>query len=963
MHAAAFSQVVSPTPAAQGQPETSSPDAAQSSASSDIVVTGSRISRRDYSSASPISTVSLEAIKSTGEVTLEKSLMTLPQFGIGENSTQTGFGSTGQATLNLRGLGAFRNLVLLDGRRMQPSNVQQAVDINTIPKSLIESVEVITGGASAVYGSDAIAGVVNFRTRKNFQGLMLDGQSNITGHGDGKVVDVAGTLGSNFADGRGNAVISMSYSKRNPVGFQSRAFYRENRGGTDLRIPTGAYTVGSNAPSQAAINALFSSYGVAAGSVSRNAALSFNADGTLFSASNGVFNYKGSQGGLLFNTGTQVNNLNVYLTLQAPLERYTAFGRTTYELTPDITAFGQFQYANYSTQVVVESGNTALSIPVTNPFIPAALSTLLASRANPTANLTLQKRFLEAGPRLTNRDFEVVQLVGGLQGKLTGIDGSWEVYGSHGSTSIDENQPGSVLISSLKALLNAADGGKSICAGGYNPFGVTTLSSACQSYLVASPYRKTTLKQDVIEANIQGGLLTLPGGQLRFAAGADYRRNSYATNVDRILQQADVVGVLFTSDSSGSTSVKEIYGELLVPIMKDMPFVHSLDLDLGYRYSDYNLSGGVHTYKADVTWAPVPMLLFRGGYARAVRAPSVGELFVPNNGAIPNIGEASNGLGDPCTLGSPARFGSNASAVRSLCIAQGVPAAVVDTFVNTQNETNATNSGNLALKPETADTFTAGVVISPKLEAPWFSRLNFTVDYYNIKVTNAIGVVAAGQSLASCFNYNGSNPTYSSTNFFCKNVTRDADGRLLNVFQPTLNLGAYKTAGVDFQLDWSIALDAIGLSPSSYLDLNSSVSWLDKFDVQTAAGGVFAHYAGTVGSTANGQPGSLPKWKAATSLSYRNEAATLGLRWRYLGAMQSASRATNPASTTPGQSPYNLFDLYASINVLKDYAFRFGVNNLFDRDPPRLGGQFGVTEASTYDVLGRTFYVGVNVKF
>lgn len=514
--------------------------------------------RRDLVSSSPISTLSTAAITATGEVTLEKALGTLPQFGLGENSSQTGFGSTGQASLNLRGLGSFRNLVLLDGRRMQPSNSQQVVDINTIPKALIENVEIITGGASAVYGSDAIAGVVNFITKRNFEGLAIDGQYNITQQGDGGARDLSATLGGNFADGRGNAVISVSYSGRDVVNYQSRAFFRQNTGGTDLRLPTGAYSPGTNLPTQAAVNSVFSVYGVAPGSVRAGSTLGFNADDTLFSANNGVFNFRGTQGYLL-NTGSQVNYPNVFLTLQAPLERYTAFGRINYELTSDISAFTQMQYANYSTQVIVEAGNTSLSVPVTNPFIPSDLRTILASRANPNANFTLQKRFVEAGPRLTNRDFEIIQVLAGLNGKLAAIDGTWELYASHGSTSINENQPGSVLNSSLRNLLNAPDGGRSLCAGGYDPFGLTTLSAQCTSYLVASPFRNTTLKQDEVQLNVQGGLFNLPAGQVRFAAGAGYRRNSYETQVDRILQQADVVGVLFTNDSKGSSNVKEAY--------------------------------------------------------------------------------------------------------------------------------------------------------------------------------------------------------------------------------------------------------------------------------------------------------------------------------------------------------------------------------------------------------------------
>ena len=935
-----------------------------SAASGEIIVTGSRIARRDYNSPSPIATVSSDMLAATGEVALEKALTSMPQFGLGENSTSTGYGSTGQATLNLRGLGSYRNLVLLDGRRLQPSNVQQSVDINTIPRALIESVEVITGGASAVYGSDAIAGVVNFHLKNNFEGLALDAQYNITEKGDGAVKDISGTLGGNFADGRGNAVFSFSYSDRNVVNYQSRAFFRRNLGGTDLRIPSGAYTSSAdNRPSQAAMDTLFAGYGFAPGTVANNSALSFNADGTLFSASNGVTNYKGSQGGLLNSTGTIVTNPNVFLTLQAPMERYSGFGKIHYDLTDDITAFAQMQYTNYKTQIIVEPGNTELTIPVTNPFIPAELATLLASRADPTAPIALQKRFYEAGPRLTNRKFEVAQIMAGLRGKFDAIDGSWEIYGSHGSTKIDENQPGSVLKSSLSALLNAADGGQSLCDGGYNPFGVTTLSTDCYNYLVASPYRNTTLKQDVVEANIQGGLFDLPGGQARFAAGVDYRRNSYDTEVDRILQQADVVGVNFTSNSSGVTSVKEIYGELLLPLLSDKPFVKRLELDLGYRYSDYNLSGGVHTYKGNLSWSPIDILTFRGGYARAVRAPSVGELFVPASGSVPGIGEVYNGLGDYCDTRSAPRNGSDAAAVRALCVTQGVPEGVVDSFINLQNDTNATTAGNTSLKPEKADTYTIGMVFSPRASTPWLSRFNLTVDYYDITVKDAIGVVGVQTSLAKCFNIDGSNPAYSNDNAFCQTISRNASGSIDNMAQPTMNLGAYKTAGIDVQIDWGINLEAVGLSSSSYIDITSAIGWLDKFDVQTLPGEAYAHYAGTVGSPSGFQPGSLPKWKATTTLAYRDDEFGLGLRWRFLDKMDPSSKATNPNTTTPGVPTYHLLDLFGSFTIEKAYTLRFGINNLANRQPPILNGRIGTTEASTYDVLGRTFFMGVSAKF
>lgn len=952
---------VAAAPAAFAQ---DSADAAEAPAAADIVVTGSRIARRDFSSDSPITTVGQDAIKNTGQLTLDKSLSQLPQFGLGENSTQTGYNTSGQASVNMRGLGTFRNLVLLDGRRMQPSNIQQVVDLNTIPTALIESIEVITGGASAVYGSDAIAGVVNVRTKQKFEGLKLDAQYGITEQGDGATSDISLTAGTNFAGGRGNVVVSGSYSHRDTINYQSRSFFRKNEGGTDLRLPTGVYAPGSNRPSQAALDALFAQYGVAAGSVVPASGISFNDDGTLFSASNGVFNYRGSQGGLLYSTGNQVNNLNTFLTLQSPLERYSAFGRATFDITDSVTAFAEANYSRYDTTILVEPGNASLSIPVNNVFIPADLQALLASRADPNANLTLEKRFHEAGPRVTERRLDMLQVTAGLRGKLSGLDGSWEIYGSHGRTKIDERSPGSVLKTSLASLINAADGGQSICAGGYNPFGVNPLSAECYAYLVASPERAVELEQDVIEANLQGRLFALPGGDARFAVGAAYRRNSYSSQPDAILSAGNVVGVPFTSASEGESNVKEGYVELFLPLIADKPFIHRLEASFGYRYSDYNLAGGVHTYKAEGNWQPVESFRIRGGYARAVRAPSVGELFVAPSGSTPGLGRVINGQGDPCHGANPIHSGPNAAAIRALCVAQGVPDALVDGFVNLQDDSNATSVGNLGLKPEKADTFTLGATFNPRSSSPWLSGLALSVDYYDIRLKGAIGVVSSLQSVQKCFNLDGSNPNYAADNFFCANIERDpTTGRIENVLQPTLNLGGYKTRGIDFQLDYRLGLDALGASDRSSIGLNSVVTYLDTFKVQTTPGGNWAEYAGTVGGTSTSQPGSLPKWKAVTTLDYRAESFTLGGRWRFIDSMKAAARATNPASTTPGVPSYSLFDLFGELRVTPDYTLRAGINNLANKQPLVLNGVIGTTEASTYDVIGRSFYVALSAKF
>ncbi|MGY0558691.1 TonB-dependent receptor plug domain-containing protein [Lysobacter sp. A421] len=922
-----------------------------------VVVTGSRITRPDYEASSPTTTVSREALNHTGTVTIEAALNQLPQLGIGANQTNAAWGGTGRASLNLRGLGARRNLVLLDGRRLQPSDTLQVVDINTIPKALIRDIEIISGGASAAYGSDAISGVVNVKLDEHFEGVELDSQYSVYEPGDGATRDVSLTVGGNFADGRGNATLSLSHTERDGVDYMSRAFFRQSQGGSDFRLPTGIYRPSINPPSQAAVDAVFDGYGIDPGRVPAQSVLGYNDDGSLFSANNGPLNYRGPDG-LLFNTGTQLNNLNQFVQLQVPLERQSAFGRLRFSINEDITAYGQFIYTTTSAWVGAEAGNDAFSVPVSNPFISADLQAILASRADPDAPFRFEKRFqAEAGPRTFERDFDVHQFLAGVKGTLPAVDGSWDVYASRGRTRLLEANRGAVVVSALTSLLNAPDGGKSLCTGGYNPFGLSVLSDSCRDFLVATPLSHTVLEQDVVEANLEGRLLSLPAGDARFAAGLGYRNDAYAYQPDRLLQRGDIVGVFRTGPSAGSSRVHEIYAETLLPLLSGRTFAESLDVGLGWRYSDYQHAGGVNTYKADINWGINEPLRLRGSYQRAVRAPSVGELFVAPSVSIPNIGTMASGAGDQCHALSQARTGTDAAAVRELCLQQGVPAGLVDTFDNLQDEVLATSSGNVLLKPETADTYTVGAVWNSTSSRPLWSGLSAAVDYYDIRIKDVIGTIDATRILARCFNQDGvSNPALSQANDNCRQITRDpVTGLITSVGLPTLNLGGYRTSGVDVQFDWHAKLDALGFDRANgRLSAGSIVSYVEKFEQQLEPGGPVYDYAGTIGT--------LPRWKSVSHLEYDDSAFTAGLRWRHLGSQQHASRVTNPASTTPGVAAHDYFDLYGTWRIDGTWSIRGGINNLADKGPPQVGSSSGSTNASVYDIYGRQYYLSLNVR-
>lgn len=955
--------------------DAAAPPAASTDEKGDIVVTGSRIARRDTTSQTPIVTVGSDAIASRGSPTIETTLNQLPQFTPAAGSASSFNARGGQANLNLRALGTQRTLVLIDGRRLQPSNPDGSADLNVLPASLIENVETITGGASAVYGSDAIAGVVNVKLRRRFQGLEIGGQMSITDKGDAATRELSVTGGLNFAGGRGNIVLAGVYSARDGLGFQSRSYLDDQALSTNT--PNGILLVNaSNLPSQAAINSIFARYGAAAGTVSRSTALSFNADGTIFRGQNTLLGYNGPTTGIYTTFNNSLYADTGYFNLaQVPLERYTGYGRAEFELGGSTKIFVQGLYTRYDATTAGPPPNSSstsniLSVPATNPFIPADLRTLLNSRANPTAAFTIQKRFDVLGSRTERDRYDVYQITAGADGKLGLGDLAWNVYGTIGRTGYTATEINYPSISAVQSLLSAADGGNSMCAGGFNPFGPQSISIACQQYIARNARSTTSLRQVVLEGTLTGSLLKLPGGDLRFAAGADYRRTSYAFVPDPVIASGDLANFLPTSASRGHDTVKEVYGELLVPILADVPGFRSLNLDLGYRYSDYRVSGGISTYKADFDWKPIDEVMFRGGYARATRAPSVGDLFSATTldsvslgtlGAIPG--------GDPCDTRSGYRAAgyANATQVRTLCLAQGVPTNIIDTFINSGTRSRTVTAGNLALKPEKADTYSVGIVIAPVHAGALFNRFTLSVDYYSIKVRDAIGNISGPIAVQRCFNADGSNPSYDPTNAFCQLISREAGtGQIGSILNPRLNLGGYRTSGIDISANWPIPLSELGLKGGT-LTIGTDVSYLRKFEIQTLPGGAFLDYAGTIQNTQIDLFSSArPKWKATSSLRYSSDAFDLGLRWRYIGPMNNSGNIGLVTPTLPHTASISYFDLDLGVRVGKRFELRGGVTNLFDRAPPITTlspvGQYTI-DLNTYDIVGRRLFIGFKAKF
>lgn len=762
---AAASAQTAGAPSPTAPPSTTADGSGSPAPVQEIVVTGSRIARRDFVAESPIVTVGQQALQQQSAVTLDSALQRLPQFtGItGQAATGSGFGQTGAATLNLRNLGANRNLVLLDGRRLPPSTTGFAVDINNIPSALIENVEVITGGASAVYGSDAVAGVVNFKLKHDFQGVEIDAKKGVNQRGEFENGDVSIIGGTNFAEDRGNVVVSLNYTKRGATFQKDIPFYQRS-----FRAGSGSFAVsfldtGYYQPELEPLVALPGGAGFAPNFPSTGPVdYGFNSNHTtLFNVSTGAGYTSGvypNNPTYAINNGVKFNaNYNEYAT--TPLERYSGFGRFEYKLTDSVQAYGQILYTHYDVKNVfipLPAANTwSVDIPydvatsgaASGHAVPAALAAMLNTRLDPNAPWHLGRSLSFLGQPTTNNSNDTYQALVGLKGSLgSGNRWTWEVYGSHGETKVDSTgDQGYTLWNRYNDLIQQPNygagfkSGSNSCTSGVSPFiDQSAISADCIKYLQYRYINQTQEKQDVVEGTLQGKVADLPAGELRVALGGDYRKNTLQANVDPAFNSyipldptgsaSNLVGNFSANSSAGSSSVWELYGEALIPVLKDLPLIQSLDLDAAYRYSDYRLSGGTNTYKVDANWKMFDFLRFRGGYQRAVRAPNVTELYSASQSGI------VIGALDPCVNAGPfavppGKYGNNAAnpdlaKVKALCAAitpspnpglynaytgSGTPVLIGQTV------------GNPNLKPEKADTFTAGMILSPK-GLPWGSR-------------------------------------------------------------------------------------------------------------------------------------------------------------------------------------------------------------------------------------------------
>jgi iron complex outermembrane recepter protein len=970
----AFAQEAS----AQSGADSSTESGADAEQEETIVVTGSLIRRPNNTAVSSIVTVGAENIKEAGTVNLNDALNQVPSFTTAGNAATGGQAGGGRATINLHGLGSNRNLVLLDGKRLPISDIAGNVDVNIIPESIVGGIDAITGGASAIYGSDAISGVVNFKTLRGFEGVRLDTQYNISSRGDAAKFNASLALGTKFGGDRGNILAAFSYANQDPLQGSQRSFFFD-------KVPSGFIGFGAfvpsaaNAPTGAAVTALFNSYGVAGTRNPLGSNLGFNNDGTLFTQT-GALNYRGPNGsqGYAVVAGNVRQPVGQQIQFLNSLKRKSAFIKGDYELADKITAYGQFLYVDLT--VSSESGSsltqfpTLTTIPTTNPFIPTDLRTILASRPNAAAPFNWSARYVGVPDKIFDENYVVEQYLLGFKGDLSD-KWSYDVFGSYDQSQHTLTNRFAVLKSQVQRLLNAADGGASLCAGGFNPFGdanARSLSPQCLSFITTNAVNNEDLSQTQFQAQLNGELFDLGAGPVQIAVLGSYRKNTYAFAPDINYQAAsgfapggNVESVVNTLPlAKTGISVKELAGQIDIPLISDKSFFQELSIGAAGRVSDYSTVGSVTTYQADARWRPVNELLFRGSYQRAVRAPNIGELFSPPQGAQLAIGTPPGSIGDPCDNRSSARTGANATQVTALCVAQGIPLAAISTYQFPTTATGQVVSGNLGLTPERATTYNFGAVFNAPGGSGIFGDFSVSVDYYNIKIKNVISGVPGVTVLSKCYNLDGSNPTYSATNDFCRLVNRDTTGQLTNVSTPFLNLGSLETDGVEVQLHWGVPADFIAESGKLYVD--SAIGWLNNYKVQLLPGAAFLDFTGI--SSGSALPGSVPpratpEWKALTTVGYKSDGMGFGLRWRHQGSLNDASAVLTPANTQIGVKSYNLWDMFATVKAADKIEFRFGVNNLFDKSLPFVASNQVQTDTALYDVIGRSFYIGARVGF
>ncbi|MDB2511613.1 TonB-dependent receptor [Luminiphilus sp.] len=972
---------------AMGQSDTSTNEIEE------IVITGSLIQNPNLTRAAPVAVISEEEMDQQAIINVEEILREVPGAvpSIGANVNN---GNGGFSYVNLRGLGSNRNLVLIDGQRYAPSELAGRFDLNNIPVAMIERLDVLTGGASTTYGADALSGVVNVITKKDFTGVEINADFGQTDQSDGDEKSFDITIGSDLADGRGNATLSLGYRNVEPVYQGARRFSEDvlfywvgSRGGSGLgsfntRIGNVNPTGGDNA----------------------NLSLGGVQDDRTFASAFTPYNYGPS---------------NVF---QTPLKTYNMYSTMNFEVTDKVEAYATALYNENTVRTLIAPSGAfgdSVTIALNHPFLSdAQRNAVCAFDTNPvegaytprftqaqcdaagvatgptdpgylTFDTQMRRRNVEGGPRISEYVARYFNSTVGLRGELNDTT-SFDVMASYGKSDQTSTAKGYWLKSRFRQSLLSGPDGCNDSSGGCVPvdfFGPTgSITDDMNAFLAGGESNVSTLfDMSQVKGNISGELpLSLPmaDDSVNYAIGAEYRDYAGAQVSDLLSQAGDLGGGGSAAPNiSGGFDVTELVVELAVPVVQGAEFAEEITAEFGYRYSDYNIdsegdpSFSTDTYKVGLSWTPIDDIRFRASYARAVRAPNISELFSP---VITGLGNLSV---DPCA--SVGDDGTNSGfvptgALADVCVAQGAPAATLGFIPQpAAGQVNVTGGGNVNVQPEESDSYTIGFVAQPSA----IPGLTVSVDYYDIEVDGAISAPTESDLIALCF----TDP--DPTNSDCLGISRSpidgglsGDNDVVKGLPAQLaNTGVIATKGIDFSVSYGRDIGMFQWNSS----LNGNVTDSSTFQ---AVKGVslnrecVGYYSSNCSSI---QPERAFNWRNTVSW----DDFDVSLNWRFISAADYESFVRGEDVAFSGLLPdardadlgeqnfnntpdYSIFDLSARYQYSENISIRAVISNLADRDPPLTGAFIGTTGynsgntyPSTYDALGRRFNIAIKASF
>jgi outer membrane receptor protein involved in Fe transport len=919
----------------------------------EIIVTGSRIKRRDYFTPSPLMTVSKADIDYSGQWTLEETLNQMPQVtpDYGRASNNPG---NGMAQVALRNMGPGRSLVLLNGRRVGPSDNRSAVDINNIPQVLVERVEIITGGTSAVYGADALAGVVNFITRTDFSGLGIEASASSTERGDGEAYDLSVIWGHNFDNGRGNVSLygglyrrEASYASDREL---TRVAWREDGEG-DL------YEGGSGAVPATQI--IWPSTYWSDDPEAEPSRTTFDANGNPieFIRPDDFYNYAPEN------------------YLQVPLDRLALGIFANYQLSDRYEGYLEASYTHTEGEqrFAAVPGWALVTVNLDNPILTPATAQHFSDQFACDVNhacMYIGRNLKELGPRLVDTENDYYRITAGVRGDLGRnweID-AWATYTRAETMRLLRNDASySRFLQGL--LVDPATGQCFDTSGGCVPldiFGENRLSPEAVEFIRYPDFENPTERTHKLASLVvSGDPVSTWAGPVSIAAGLEWRSDESVFLTDEALFTFDTMGFVGASPGGGRDSVTEVYLEGVVPLLSNRPWTDYLGIELGARYSDYKYAGGVWSYKAGMEWQPWSVLRLRAMHQRSVRAPNSFEMFEEQRTWIYYGWLADE---DPCTASNDP-VGTGGDLLVQKCVMQGLPEDQVGVWEAVDSyPAEFVEGGNPDLEPEVGHTWTLGAVITPAALPDW----TFAVDYFVIELDGAIGDINTRET---CFD------EANVQHLFCDRIFRDESGNVAKEIYLTGNRGIMDTSGLDLQASGSVELNdawSIG-GQTATLGVNLIWTHLLSFEEQESPVSSVFECAGFFGGPCQtsqygnwgGSDTTYTRNRVRTSVSYTAGPLDLYLAWRWIEGSESGRWEYKEAYpwvedlAIKSVSDRQYLDLGAGFSFTDHVSARLGVNNVFDTDPPNMADNTwdNNTDTGLYDVFGRSYYLTLSMQY